>query len=380
MTISFDGTNRIVTLAPGVSQVSADFIYSRWKDWVMDHSNARFLPAFRVAGGDPLTPGINAGTYFFVRNDLGWRIKPPEENLTIFVQGNIAPEDSDTDIMLPTDGDFSTAIFGLQPITQNVNQLFELQKTSDYMGMVSVDFSTGVAGDRHPVGTPSVPVNNLIDAFTLAEHLNLREFKLHADVVLDRNMTHFKVIGTASHASIDVNGFDISATDFSDLTVSGAIGAPTNGPPSFKDCRVQDTQGTWGLYRDCTFSSVGSIVLAPGFIALNSCNSDAGWNQATIIDFANNPTTARAADFRGGTLEIRNMTHPAANLTLNMNLARVVLHESCTGGIIFVDGVGSLIDNSAGSTVLRDTLLETDVTKVSVANILKRSALISAGL
>ena len=120
MAIDFDGINLIITLDSGVTEVDVrEDIYEPWKEWVRA-GNAAFPAAFRPLGGDPLTALINAGSYFFLNNTVGWRIKPPEEDITIYLTGNLAVEDVSLPAFVPTDGNFTTAILGLQQVTQGV--------------------------------------------------------------------------------------------------------------------------------------------------------------------------------------------------------------------------------------------------------------------
>jgi len=126
MATSFDGDNLIITLNAGGANHTVDIetdVYSDWKVWVKIGTNSKYPPAFRTAAGDPLTPGIDSGGYFFIRNDLGWRIKPAEEDSTITVTGNLVPNDSSLPILIQTTGAFTVGVFGLQPITQAVDQV-----------------------------------------------------------------------------------------------------------------------------------------------------------------------------------------------------------------------------------------------------------------
>jgi hypothetical protein len=108
--INFDGNNLIITLPPGQAVVSAQDIYSEWKVWVAQGNNAAYLPAFRVIGGDPLGGGLLAGSYFFLQNQYGWRIKPPEENIVVTITGNLFPENSSAPLFANTAGSFNTSI------------------------------------------------------------------------------------------------------------------------------------------------------------------------------------------------------------------------------------------------------------------------------
>jgi hypothetical protein len=110
MPITFDGPNTTITLESGVTVVEAADIYSRWKEWLTTGDNAKFLPAFRVVGGDPVTASQNAGSYFFIQNQYGWRIRPPEEDIEVIINGNFVAEDSLQPFRIPTIGSFNTSV------------------------------------------------------------------------------------------------------------------------------------------------------------------------------------------------------------------------------------------------------------------------------
>ena len=121
MPATFDGPNLTITLESGVTEVDVkEDIYEPWKDWVRS-GYAEYPQAFTVVGGDPLTSVINAGSYFFLNNSAGWRIRPPEEDITIYLTGNLAVLDVAFPAFTPTVGAYTAAIVGLQPVTQGVD-------------------------------------------------------------------------------------------------------------------------------------------------------------------------------------------------------------------------------------------------------------------
>jgi hypothetical protein len=105
--IDFDGPNTTITLEPGGN--TAIEIYSRWKEWVK-LGNANFLEAFRLVGGDPLGGGLSAGSYYFLQNPYGWRIKPAETDGPSTITGNLFAEDAGIALFLGTLGNFNTSI------------------------------------------------------------------------------------------------------------------------------------------------------------------------------------------------------------------------------------------------------------------------------
>jgi len=71
--VTFDGENRKIIVNPAFSSVDVkQDIYSNWKEWVQKRDSAKFLPALRTIGGDPLGGGQFAGDLYFLMN--GWQI------------------------------------------------------------------------------------------------------------------------------------------------------------------------------------------------------------------------------------------------------------------------------------------------------------------
>lgn len=71
--VTFDGTNKLIIINSGESAISIkEDVYSSWKEWVSLRDNAKFLPAIRTTGGDPIGGGQFTGDVYFLIN--GWRI------------------------------------------------------------------------------------------------------------------------------------------------------------------------------------------------------------------------------------------------------------------------------------------------------------------
>ncbi len=75
--VTFDGPNRKIIVNPGVSEldIKSD-IYSKWKAWVQLYDYAKYLPALRTIGGDPVGGGQYAGDIYFLYNN--WQIVVPQ--------------------------------------------------------------------------------------------------------------------------------------------------------------------------------------------------------------------------------------------------------------------------------------------------------------
>ncbi len=110
MAITFDGPNKIIQLDTVTTVYSAEYIYSRWKDWVLLSDNAKYLEAFRVIGGDDLGGGATAPAFVFLRNDYGWRIQKPEAEINVTINGNLVKQDPSGGFDIPPDGSFSPSL------------------------------------------------------------------------------------------------------------------------------------------------------------------------------------------------------------------------------------------------------------------------------
>lgn len=71
--VDFDGINKVIYVHPEVTtlDIRSD-VYSGWVDWVLLRDNAKFLPAIRYTGYDPIGGGAYTGDTYFLTN--GWKL------------------------------------------------------------------------------------------------------------------------------------------------------------------------------------------------------------------------------------------------------------------------------------------------------------------
>lgn len=108
--VTFDGPNKlIIEVSLGSDNVSDAFeIYSEWKDWVRISDNAKFLPAFSVVGGDPISLVENLDSTFFLEN--GWRLRGAELDHKWQINGNILTREPGESVSVPVLGDFTVNV------------------------------------------------------------------------------------------------------------------------------------------------------------------------------------------------------------------------------------------------------------------------------
>lgn len=91
LVVDIDGVARTITPNPGVTTLRMkEDVYSAWKRWVLTEDNAKYPPALRQIGGDPIGDGLFAGDIYFLINN--WQIIIPE-NTQVAVTGAVFHDD-----------------------------------------------------------------------------------------------------------------------------------------------------------------------------------------------------------------------------------------------------------------------------------------------
>ena len=97
----FDFTNLIIKAQDFNPMDASSDIYSEWKRQLLTHANPALAagapPAFDVSvGGNPVNATQTISPYFFIRNDLGWRLEPAAGSGELEIAGNLFPFDVNT--------------------------------------------------------------------------------------------------------------------------------------------------------------------------------------------------------------------------------------------------------------------------------------------
>jgi len=97
---TFDGPNLLIELPAGQLEIQVQReSYSAWKEWFKTSDNSKFQEALRTVAGDPISGTQDISPAFFLRNDLGWRIRAADENIEITLVGNFYKEDDAIDMV-----------------------------------------------------------------------------------------------------------------------------------------------------------------------------------------------------------------------------------------------------------------------------------------
>lgn len=119
MAAQFDGDALVMTLdvpTGGILNQATEQAYDDAKQWHLNANNRKYPFPFTTSGGEDITAVEQAGQYYFLRNDLGWRIISTDESQNVFWDGNLIPFDLTLPIIIETPGR-TVLHLGLQPLT-----------------------------------------------------------------------------------------------------------------------------------------------------------------------------------------------------------------------------------------------------------------------
>jgi hypothetical protein len=351
-----------ITKAPvdvsGEDQVNFDVkidLYSDGKeDWMASGELNKFEYPVQAIGGQSLPGERELGTTFFL--NYGWRIRPYEESHVFNVNGNLYTDTGDSPFT-QTVGTYN--IMTIQQVSSLVDstvaQLEEIQYAS-FNGGVSVDLTSSYSGTTYPTGTPQEPVNNFVDALTIASERGFTTFYVIGDATVDSSQDYrgYIFVGesqTKTELDIDTNA-QVDGCEFYDATVVGTL----DGDAKLKNCTIGTLNYINGIIEQCLLE-IGTITLGGAAEAhFLDCWSGVAGTNTPIIDMGGSGQELSVRNYNGG-IKLVNKSG-VDSVSMDINSGHVILDSTVVSGEIVIRGVGKLTDNAGPNTnvVIQDYL------------------------
>lgn len=147
--VIFDGKNKLIYVSPNESVISVkQDVYSDWKEWASLRDNAKFLPAIRVTGGDPIagTTTFTGDTYFLIN---GWRFLIDH---SLNIDGVIYSDDFSSPFIQQE---------GTQIITNKVSSLVQTVATES-IGGITVPTAAEIRQEMDVNSSKLIAINNKV--------------------------------------------------------------------------------------------------------------------------------------------------------------------------------------------------------------------------
>lgn len=356
---SVDPGARLIYLGTGVRSIHPiDDIYHEIRHRrVTDEALQQFFPP--VTGGGAVPKGGGKFTPRYAIFGHGWRMVPEDVSHTLNVTGEQITDDGQSG---PACFDFTvlsagtSVIVNYEPPAAEIVQLTNtLIEYSSFNGGVTVDVTSPYAGTAFPRGTPQQPVNNMADAHTIAASRGFTQFYVVGDLTIGGGADHegHTFIGESpTRTTITVlEAADVLGVEFNDATVTGVL----DGNSRAVGCLVRDLNYISGFIERCVLSGTISLGGTSDAVFLDCWTGVPGSVEVTIdLGGANGPKTI-----------IRNLnghakiTNRSNDQPVSVDMASGVLEIDSTvsAGTVTVRGVGTLLDNSSGATVMVSELL-----------------------
>jgi hypothetical protein len=393
--VTFDGVNRIIRVNDGVTQLDIQKdVYSDWKEWTSAISdNAVWLPAIRTTGGDPTVDGQKSGDIYFLINNWKLYIDLTKVKVTgVLFSDNFdsAYYDFNGNIQFPAQ--VSSLVSGISTTTGSGTGAsaadvwsYSTRTLTSAAGPTASEIADAVwdelAADHNTVGTfghilnevdylekqvwvsldapangngsQESPYDNINDAIDKAETEGIRIIDLIGDITLNRNFNNFVLKGIGE-PEVDFNGQSIKNSKFINCRVKGAY---TNGSNCrFEDCELLDSAFLEGTYDHC---DIGGSVLTcqdDSVVLMKDCVSSVpGTLRPTISMNAGGTSQLSIRGYSGG-LTVKDCNNVADRVTVELHPGSLTFDSSCTNGIMVARGVGKFLDQTAGATVIDETV------------------------
>lgn len=222
---------------------------------------------------------------------------------------------------------------------------------ASFNGGVTIDVTSSYSGTEYPIGTPQQPVNNILDAHTIAEYRGFKSFFVIGNLSLDTAIPELhdhRFIGDGKDRTL-IDILDIAHVvdcAYYESHVTGIL----DGNSRLQDCVIDNLNYIQGYIEQCVLSP-GIIVLAGTDEAhfLDCWSGQPGVGTPTI-DMGGAGQALALRNYNGG-IALVNKTGPES-VSIDMNSGQIKIDMTTViNGTIVCRGVGKLIDVTTGDAV-----------------------------
>lgn len=221
----------------------------------------------------------------------------------------------------------------------------------------TIDSTSGEAGIAFPLGTQGNPVNNLTDALTICNNNNIEKLAIYTDLTIEASHNiNGMSIETHGIMGIDVTleaGCLADNTVFRYLNLHGVV---SNGDVLLvENCSIGTLSGFNGIMQDVTLLP-DHILSLTSYTELYNCR--AGGEVGSEPEINVGDAILNIHQYRGNlriTDKIGNNKTVIGGVPID-----IIIDPSCVNGSIQLLGIGTVTDNSGGSTVI-DNMVTSDM-------------------
>lgn len=358
MGLLFDKINKIITVQSPDAEITIQQLLNSIREWEDELSSMDIGTIGNAAGKEPLGGGVLVGITLTLLDD--WRLAFQARSGPGYTQckitgGNLVGTHVNGAIY-PT---AFTQIVITASSSATLQEQSELQYAS-FQNAVWVDVLSQNSGIEYPVGTAECPVNNLIDAKTIADSRGFYVIQIIGDITVNSGiiMNHFVIKGQNhmnSHVIV-ASAADVDNTEFREVFIEGTF----DHSVYFKDCLIGNIDSFTGYISDCIFADDACVKVASNSsMYIMNCSSESRTSSTMLtIDLENVGTYTNIRGFFGR-IKIINKTNNETCI-LDVDSGSIILENSVTNGTIVIRGNATVFNYSSADVIDETNLKKLD--------------------
>ena len=216
---------------------------------------------------------------------------------------------------------------------------------SSYGGGISLDVINGTEGTDYPIGNMEFPVNNILDAVTIA---NLKGFKTlfiieSIDIDSEAIISNMTLIGRSLISTVIKIEPDAICNG---ITVKNCIvKGDLDGQTNISDCIVMDINYMNGYIKQSSLE--GTIILSGSLDASFFGCSCGNLNKIPTINMGGKGQNCVIENWSGKINIINTDIDSTNKFTCQINGGKIILNSTnVLGGTFYVNGIGELVDQT----------------------------------
>lgn len=235
-----------------------------------------------------------------------------------------------------------------------------------FAGAIWIDGDDGTLG---ATGSQQDPVLTIAEGLSIGATKKIKQFQLRGTLNFSSDPDPSEWDGYGGGAAVVIQpGANFSKTSWRDIQVIGAVSGDmgmTSGSVAVQFTRCGFNGSTYtdlhGFITDCAFNSTVLQPVAGAPLVMVDCASmTAGPIPGLTVDGSAGSVDISVRKYSGG-LNVRNISTAGSVLTVGVVDGKITLEATCTAGTIVCRGTGTLVDNSAGATVVDEMLDPIDI-------------------
>lgn len=210
-------------------------------------------------------------------------------------------------------------------------------------------------------GTQNSPFKLVSDAKDLVEATGIKNMFASGDIVVPGPLKSMNVYGIGL-VNIDFNGQDIKKSEFHHCTLTGTY---TDHIIASK-CILADGMLLSGYFEHCELSA--NVTAAPGGqVFLTNCHGNKPGTPTTKLCMCELGASQVSLVHYSGDIIVTDADHIDDSMYIKMDGGTITIDDTCVAGEITIKGICHIIDNSAGTTIINDSIAPVTVpTKTDV--------------